>query len=404
MVGGTLACALAQGGLSVAIVEASPPSSPVTWDDETPFDLRVSALTRASEAVLRRTAVWPGIERRRLAPFRDMVVWDAGGNGAIHFESADIGEPVLGHIVENRVLVESIEERLAALPTVSWLRPERPLALEVGAPTARLHLTGRVVAAPLVVGADGARSRLRDLAGIGLHRSSYGHSALVATVRTEAPHRDTAWQRFLPSGPLAFLPLPDGYSSIVWSAPPAAVDALLALSEEAFAHELEDAFERRLGGVLWVGERAAFPLYRQHAQAYVRPRVALVGDAAHTIHPLAGQGVNLGLLDAAALAEVILAAHGRGEDPGDLPVLRRYERWRKGHNLLVQGAMDGFRLLFGTDLAPVRLLRNLGLRATDAAPPLKRLIMRQAMGLEGDLPPLARPVPLTDRVPVGWLY
>jgi 2-octaprenylphenol hydroxylase len=156
--------------------------------------------------------------------------------------------------------------------------------------------------------------------------------------------------------------------------------------------------------VLWVGERAAFPLYRQHALAYVRPRVALVGDAAHTIHPLAGQGVNLGLLDAAALAEVILAAHGRGEDPGDLPVLRRYERWRKGHNLLVQGAMDGFRLLFGTDLAPVRLLRNLGLRATDAAPPLKRLIMRQAMGLEGDLPPLARPVPLTDRVPVGWLY
>jgi 2-octaprenylphenol hydroxylase len=216
----------------------------------------------------------------------------------------------------------------------------------------------------------------------------------VATVRTEAHHRDTAWQRFLPSGPVAFLPLPEGYCSIVWSVPPARAEDLLGLSPEAFARELEAAVDLRLGRVVWLGERAVFPLFRQHAERYVRSRVALVGDAAHTIHPLAGQGVNLGFLDAAALAEVVLAARGRGEDAGALPVLRRYERWRKGHNLLVQGAMDGFRLLFGTDLSPVRLVRNLGLRLTDGAMPVKRLIMRRAMGLEGDLPPLARPLPV----------
>ncbi len=395
MVGGTLACALAEGGLSVAIVEASPPRPPAPADAGAPFDVRVSALTRGSEAVLRRLGVWPGIEGRRLAPFREMVVWDAGGDGTLRFDSADLGEPTLGHIVENRVVVAAIEERLGTLPGLTWLRPEAPVALTVTPDAAVLRVAAgaRTVPARLVVGADGGRSRLRDLAGIGLHRSQYGHSALVATVRTELHHGDTAWQRFLPSGPLAFLPLPEGHCSVVWSVPPAHAQELLDLEPEDFARQLEIAFELRLGQVSWVGERAVFPLYRQHADRYVRPRVALVGDAAHTIHPLAGQGVNLGLLDAAALAEVVLSACARGQDPGALPTLRRYERWRKGHNLLVQGAMDGFRLLFGTDLAPVRVLRNLGLRLTDGAPAVKRLLMRQAMGLEGDLPPLARPLP-----------
>jgi len=393
MVGGTLACALAEAGLSVAVVEASRPApAAVTWGGERPYELRVSALTRASEALLRRLGVWPGVVGRRAAPFREMVVWDAGSNGSIHFDSAEMAEPALGHIVENRVLVEALEERLGALPGVTWLRPERVLALEVGAASARLVLSGRTVEAALVVGADGARSRLRELAGIAVHRSAYGHSALVATVRTDLPHRDTAWQRFLPTGPLAFLPLAEGHCSVVWSAPPEEVDRLLALPPEAFAQALEEAFEWRLGRVRWVGERAAYPLYRQHADQYVRPRVALVGDAAHTIHPLAGQGVNLGLLDAAALAEVATAARRRGTDVGALPTLRRYERWRRGHNLLVQGAMDGFRVLFGSDLAPLRLLRGAGLRMTDAATPLKGLIMRHAMGLAGDLPPLARPL------------
>lgn len=395
MVGGTLACALARGGLSVALVEASPPRPVRDWGPGTPFDLRVSALTRASEAVLRQAGVWAGVERRRLAPFREMRVWDAGSAGAIHFDAAELAEPALGHIVENRALVEAIDERLAELPGVTRIEPERPVNLEVRGKAARLHLSGGAIEAGLVVGADGARSRVRELAGIGLHRSGYGHSALVATVRTDLPHGETAWQRFLPTGPLAFLPLPGGHCSIVWSAPPPRVEEWLALPADDFAEALETASEGRLGRVVWVGERASHPLYRQHAERYVGPRVALVGDAAHTIHPLAGQGVNLGILDAAALAEVVLAAWRAGGDPGALPVLRRYERWRKGHNLLVQAAMDGFRVLFASELAPVRLARGLGLRAADAAGPFKTLVMRHAMGLAGDLPALARGEGLT---------
>jgi 2-octaprenylphenol hydroxylase len=391
MVGGTLACALLSEGLTVALVEAAPPArpSPVALSD--PFDLRVSALTRASEAVLRRLGVWDGVERRRVAPYHEMFVWDEGSDGAIHFDSADLAEPALGHIVENRVLVEALEERLGGLSGLRWLRPDGPVALSVGTGAVVLRLTRESVSARLVVAADGARSRVRSLAHIGCPASPNGQEALVATVRTERHHADTAWQRFLATGPLAFLPLPEGYCSIVWSAPPARVAELLALSDDDFRGGLGEAFEGRLGAVTWVGRRASFPLYRQHAERYVRPRVALVGDAAHTIHPLAGQGVNLGLLDAAALAEVLAGARRSREDIGDLAVLRRYERWRRGHNALTQAAMDGFRLLFGATTAPVAALRGLGLRLTDGALPVKRALMRQAMGLSGDLPALARP-------------
>jgi 2-octaprenylphenol hydroxylase len=390
MVGGTLACALARDGLSVGVVESRPAVAPADEPDE-PFDLRVSALTRASEAVLRRLGVWAGVERRRLAPFREMFVWDAYSAGAVGFDSAEVAEPTLGHIVENRVLVQALEERIQGLPGITWLRPERPLALRVGDASAVLRLESGLVSCRLVVGADGARSRLRDLAHIGVRSRPYGHRALVATVRPERGHGETAWQCFLPTGPLAFLPLPDGHCSIVWSAPDWRVEELLALSAQVFAQALGEAFEGRLGRILWVGRRVAFPLVRQHADQYVRERVALVGDAAHTIHPLAGQGVNLGLLDAAALAEVVADAVRGGKDPGSLRSLHRYERWRRGHNLLVQSAMDGFKALFGTEAAPVAALRGAGLRLTDRAGPAKRLIMSQAMGLAGDLPALARP-------------
>lgn len=390
MVGGTLACALALDGLSVGVVESRPALAPAEEPDE-PFDLRVSALTRASEAVLRRLGVWAGVAGRRLAPFREMFVWDARSGGAVRFDSAELAEPALGHIVENRVLVQALEERMEGLSGITWLRPERPLALRVGAPSAVLQLESGPLSCRLVVGADGARSRLRDLAHIGVRSRPYDHRALVATVRPELGHRDTAWQCFLPTGPLAFLPLPDGYCSIVWSAPDWRVAELLALSAEGFAQALGEAFEGRLGRIHWVGRRAAFPLVRQHADRYVQERVALVGDAAHTIHPLAGQGVNLGLLDAAALAEVVADAVRGGQDPGSLRSLRRYERWRRGHNLLVQSAMDGFKALFGAQGAPVAALRGAGLRLTDRAGPVKRLIMSQAMGLAGDLPALARP-------------
>ncbi|MBA1148489.1 FAD-dependent monooxygenase, partial [Ectothiorhodospiraceae bacterium WFHF3C12] len=239
-------------------------------------------------------------------------------------------------------------------------------------------------------GADGAASTVRDLAGIDISTHDYGQLGVVATVATELAHGRVARQRFLPGGPVAFLPLADGRCSIVWSQPADEAPERLDLSEEAFRDALTAASGRFLGAVTDCGERAAFPLRRQHAARYVGDRVALVGDAAHVIHPLAGQGANLGFLDAAALVECLSAAREAGRDPGGAAVLRRYERWRKGDNLLMQNAMDGFHQLFGrTDAATVGL-RSLGLSVADRLLPLKQRFMAHAMGERGDLPALAR--------------
>ncbi len=387
MVGATLATALGLRGHRVALVEAQAARPEPAW---TEFDLRVSAVTRASQRIFEVLGAWPGMVSRRVSPYREMHVWDAAGPGSIHFDSADLGEPYLGHIIENRVMVAALEERLAGLEHVHCYRPASVSALARTADGITLTLQDDRIEARVVVGADGARSRVRELAGMSCVGVDYAQQALVATVRTAKGHQETAWQRFLPGGPLAFLPLLDGYSSIVWSAPSQRVQELLAMETDDFAVALSDAFGRRLGTVDWIGPRAAFPLRRQHTTQYVQPRLALAGDAAHTIHPLAGQGVNLGLLDAAALAEVLSEAIGAGRDPGDFRVLRRYERWRKGHNLGTEALMDGFKRLFGTGSVPVSLVRGIGMNLTDVAGPLKRSIMRRAMGLQGDLPAMAR--------------
>ncbi len=248
---------------------------------------------------------------------------------------------------------------------------------------------GRLLQTRLLVGADGARSRVRRLAGIETVGWDYDQHALVCTVETEQPHAGTAWQRFLSTGPLAFLPLSDGRCSIVWSTTPEAAARLLALDAVAFS-ELSDVFEAQLGEVHLVSPRVLFPLRLQHARRYIGPRVVLLGDAAHTIHPLAGQGVNLGVMDAACLAECLLDGADQGRAPDSIVTLRRYERWRKGQNVLVQGAMDAFKRLFGSELMPLRLARNLGLRLADGAIPVKIALARRAMGLSGDLPALAR--------------
>jgi 2-octaprenylphenol hydroxylase len=250
--------------------------------------------------------------------------------------------------------------------------------------------SGRQLQARLVIGADGAASRVRQAACIRAHEHDYHQCAIVAVVKTEYPHRETAWQRFLPTGPLAFLPLRDGLSSIVWSTTTTESERLMALEAEDFHAELAASFGYRLGRIQRSGPRAVFALRRLHAEQYVRPRLALIGDAAHMIHPLAGQGVNLGILDAAVLAEVVTDARRSGRDAGSLPVLRRYERWRRGENLIMMTAMDGFNLAFASSLMPVREVRNLGLRLADAMAPLKQLFMKHAMGLSGDLPRLAR--------------
>ena len=385
MVGATLAVALARGGLRVAVVEAR---APRPFDPAQDYDLRVSALSPASRHVLEHLDAWPAIEAMRASPYGQMYVWDAAGQGSIHFDAADWGLPCLGHIVENRIIQLALLEQIEQLETVDWLCPARLEGLAMADDRVRLGLeSGEMLTAGLVVGADGPRSRVREQAGIALRARGYAQKAIVATVATELDHRETAWQCFLPTGPLAFLPLGDGRSSIVWSTHTWHGDALMALDDEAFGEQLGAAFGERLGQVRVSGPRAAFDLQGGQAEPYVRRRVALIGDAAHTIHPLAGQGANLGFMDAAALAEVLLDSR---RDLGAMSVLRRYERARRGDNVVMMRAMEAFKALFASPFAPLRWARGVGLRLTDRSP-LKGAFMAQALGLAGERPALARP-------------
>ena len=388
MVGAALALALAREGFSVVLLEAAPPE--LEWDDSG-YDLRVSALTRASQQLLANLGVWQAIVADRATPYEHMHVWDRAGLGEIHFEAADLGEPDLGHIVENRVVVRALWRALDA----AGVRVQAPAQLRMlvaDEDGATLQLADRSrLRAGLVVGADGARSQVRRLVDIHSRSEAYDQHAVVATVHAERGNRSTAWQRFMPDGPLALLPMGRDLFSIVWSTTPEEAARLCAMPEEAFNERLTQASEARLGALALQGGRAAFPLRLQHAEEYVRPGLALVGDAAHVIHPLAGQGVNLGFLDAAALVDALGAGRDHGRAPGSLRTLRVYERSRRGHNTATQLAMDGFKHLFGTGFAPVALLRNLGLGAAGRLPPLRRLFERVALGGGLELPTLSRP-------------
>lgn len=389
MAGAALAAALRGQGLSIALVEArpvAPPELPSACDVAS-FDTRVSALNLQSGALLEQLGVWPAIERYRHCAYRHMTVWDADGTGLIDFDAAEMDQPALGHIVENRAVIAALLGPVLSSPDITVFAPRRVQAIECDEDGVTLALEeARPVRARLLVAADGAMSSVRKLLDFETREWDYGHRALVATVATEQFHEDTAWQRFLSTGPLAFLPLPGGdaenFCSIVWSLQDDLVDEILELDDEAFCSELGRAFEHRLGRVVASSARGAFPLRQRHAVDYVQPRVALVGDAAHTIHPLAGQGINLGLQDVIALAEEILVACARGADPGQLNVLRRYQRRRKGENLLMMGAMDAFKFLFEQDALPLRWLRNAGMAGVGASGPLKHEIMRHAMGLK----------------------
>lgn len=385
LVGATLAVALGSAGLRVAVIERS--GAPAAAPGST-YGLRVSTFTVASERVLRALGVWAILPPERIGPMREMHVWEH--TGAVHFDAAEIGEPALGHVIENAVVQWALEQRIDALPNVEWHRAAELEGLAADDGGAVAVLPGRRLRASLVVGADGADSQVRGLTGIDAVAGDYDQRAVVAEVRTAVPHGETAWQRFLPGGPLAFLPLANGASSIVWSTTPEHAAHLRALDAGAFGDAVADAFEWKLGAVTVQGERASFPLRHLHARAYVRDRIALAGDAAHIVHPLAGQGVNLGLLDAAALADVVGRARQRGRDIGARATLRRYERWRRGHNTLTRTVLGGFHHLFTSPWAPVRQLREAGFSLTDRLPPVKARFMRFASGIDGDLPALAR--------------
>jgi len=395
MVGSTLALALEGSGLNIVVLDASP-LEVADFDPLGGFEPRVSALSAASQRILQRVGAWPGIAARRASPYTDMHVWDGSGTGQIHFSAETVHAEVLGHIVENRVVQDALLETMqrgGRLQLIGDARVEQLTQTDEGW---RLTLgDGRELHTPLLIAADGANSAIRRLAGCETREWDYLHQAIVTSVRCSEAHQRTAWQRFTDDGPLAFLPLErDGdrhWCSIVWSVTEAEAKRLMALDDLAFCTALERAFEQRLGEVLEVDPRLCIPLRQRHAKRYVQPGLALIGDAAHTIHPLAGQGVNLGLLDAAVLAEVLKAAIARGERVADVRVLSRFERRRMPHNLAMMAAMEGFERLFQADPLPLRWLRNTGLKAVEALPEAKALFVRQALGLSGDLPELANP-------------
>ncbi len=386
MVGATLAVALAsEPALKIALVEAQLPEAPAAGS---PYDLRVSALTRSSEILLTRLGLWSQLPGERVSAFTDMRVWENEGS-ELHFNSADLGEPWLGHLLENRVLQTTCLAQCQRMPNIKVISPAQPSHYDPHQVTLD---NGDVLQARLIVAADGAHSPLREWAGIKLKGWSYDQKGLVATVTTEHSHQHTAWQRFLSEGPLALLPLPElNQCSIVWSLNSSSADRLLALSEAEFIAELNEACQLKPARITAISERAAFPLQLRHADSYIKPGLALVGDAAHIIHPLAGQGVNIGLLDAATLTEVVLNAHQHGRDIGSLHTLQKYQRQRHADNLLMQFSMDMFKRVFSSRLAPVRWLRQFGLRGVNHSTWLKNLFMHQAASRPFATPSLSQP-------------
>jgi len=349
------------------------------------MDPRVYALSRASQQLLGEIGVWERVAQSRAAPYARMRVWegaDAYAPSALDFDSADIGEPNLGHIVEDALLRTVLADALGAAQEAQLVVGAQIESIEVQAEEAVVALKeGGTMRATALLAADGTDSTVRRLLALPVAGHRYEQTAVVTHVQSSKSHDGTAWQRFLPGGPLALLPLSDGSSSIVWSLPTLEAERLLAASDAEFLAELAAATAGVIGELTACSKRVGFPLQALHALRYTAPRVALLGDAAHTVHPLAGQGMNLGLLDAASVAAVIEDAVLAGEDVGDLKVLRRYERERKGDNLAMLAAFDGLNRLFRLPewASP---LRGLGLRAVEAAHPVKRLLMQKALGLD----------------------
>jgi 2-octaprenylphenol hydroxylase len=376
-------------GLRVALIEPQTPRPPAA---DAPPDARVVAISRASEALLTSAGAWPAIAGPRACAYERMCIWHesvaADGAGALAFDAADVGEPNLGFIVESRLLQTAL---LAAFTAAGGhVESAQFFSLAIEADGVSIATSRAALRARLVVGADGAQSAVRAAAGLTAEVRDYGQTAIVATVATARPHALTAWQRFMTNGTLAFLPLFDGTSSIVWSADESLAAALTAAGDADFARELDRASDLALGATRLVSERLAFPLRRLSAPRYVAERVALVGDAAHVVHPLAGQGVNLGLLDAGALAQEVAAAVARREDPGSLAVLRAYERWRKSEVAVMAASIDAFDRLLAHGTGPLARLAQHGLGWVNRSAELRRFFIRRALGVSGELPQLAR--------------
>jgi len=382
MVGLGMACALKDTGLHVVLIERA----------ETPVhrslgrDCRVSAIIRGNTRILEGLGVWQHLEEDA-GPMRTMRIWDNQEAGGIRFDASEIGEDALGFLVENSVMQKAMHQVLAdaenfefccpaQIDSVEWLDKEVKVALS----------DGRKLSAPLIIGADGGRSWVREQAGISCHQRDYHQKGIVATVRPERPHGGVACQRFLPTGPLAMLPMTEDLCSIVWSAEDGECERLMGMSDDEFLAALNSSFGPFFGRIQEVGKRAAFPLKAQLAKHLVRPRLALIGDAAHCIHPLAGLGVNLGLRDVMVLAQEISDARRFEEDWGELSVLNRYMKQRLPDVLSVMGSMEGFHQLFTHDFPGLRPLRGLGMRMVGNSGAIKHLLMRNSTGLSLPVP------------------
>ena len=392
-VGATFAAlAVRQAGLPAARVAVIERDRPPPWTLTDAYDLRVFALSRASSRILAAAGAWDAIAAARVSPYERMRVWHESmppfGNDTLVFDAAELDEPNLGYIVEGRLIQTALHASLEALGVA--VVPASVESLALAPDTAVVAFGERRLTARLLVGADGGRSRVRELAGLAATTRDYHQQAIVANVTTAKPHEETAWQRFLGYGTLAFLPLANGQCSIVWSVGNDRAAELRTLSVPEFERELTAALDGALGEVRLASGRVSIPLAATRAEHYVLERCALIGDAAHTVHPLAGQGVNLGFLDAATLADVLAEARDEREDPGALRLLRRYERRRRPHNELMSRAMSGFNDFLAMGQGPAAQIARRGMGMVNRMGPVKRLLAERALGIRGELPAAAR--------------
>lgn len=391
LAGMTLANALGEAGVGTVIVDRDP----IDARTAASFDGRTTAIAHASKMMMEAIGLWQSVAADA-APILDIRIADGRAPVFLHYDHREVGDDAFGHIVENRLLRLAQAARLRALQSVTVISGVAVAALGFGPGLATATLgDGRQISAELVVGADGRSSFVRRTAGIDTMSWRYRQKAIACTIRHERPHKGVAVEHFMPAGPFAVLPMTDDgegthRSSIVWTEQPDRADGFAALPEPDFDYELQDRIGDYLGQVALVGGRWVYPLGVIHAKRYIGPRLALVSEAAHGIHPIAGQGLNMGLRDIAALAEVIVEAARVGRDVGHADDLARYQRWRRLDNVMLVAVTDGLNRMFSNRIPPVRLARDFGLGVVGQVPPLKRFFMRHAMGVVGDLPRLLR--------------
>jgi len=386
MVGMSLAIALARQGMSVAVIDKTNLSAQV----QPAFDGRVSAVAYGSKCILDSIGAWAGMTAEA-QPILDIRVVDGDRPFFLHYDHKEAGDVPLGYIVENRYIRAALQQAASLLPTLTLLDNQSPASIERDDVSVTLCLhSGQNLRCRLLVAADGKTSTIRSMVGIDALEWAYGQTAIVCTIAHEKPHHGLAQERFLPAGPFAVLPMQGNRSSLVWVEPEDRIPLYLELSEEEFVQEIQERVGNYLGTIQTVGPRFTYPLSLMHAKSYISHRVALIGDAAHAIHPIAGQGVNLGFRDVGVLSELIGERFRLGLDIGGDDVLASYQQWRRFDNVTMLAVTDGLNRLFGVNLLPVQLMRGFGLWAVGKMPPLKRFLMRHAMGLVGDLPKIIK--------------